>query len=102
MKRLGCAATMSRPFLRRRVQLTARVRCARVMPTYIRRRSSSMRAACAAAPASSSGRKGSSPSITPASTTCGHSRPLAACSVESVTTFGSCSRSFSVEISEMV
>eukprot|EP01035_Chromulina_nebulosa_P014893 gene14893-19705_t len=34
MKRLGCAATISRPFLRRLVQLTARVRWARVMPTF--------------------------------------------------------------------
>ena len=40
MNRLGSAAMVSRPFLRRLVQLTAKVRCARVMPTYIKRRSS--------------------------------------------------------------
>jgi hypothetical protein len=66
------------------------------MPTYIRRRSSCSRkvkASLATAPFSSSGLKGSMPSTQPASTTCGHSRPLDACSVESVTTFWSFSRS---------
>ena len=55
-----------------------------------------------AGPPSSSGLKGSMPSTQPASTTCGHSRPLEACSVESVTTFWSFSRSLMVDSSAMV
>ena len=107
MKRLGCASTISRPFLRRLVQLTARLRCARVMPTYISRRSSCSRSSvlsltCCWRPSSSSSLKGSRPSLQPISITCGHSRPLEACSVESVTTFWSCSRSLMVDSSEIV
>ncbi len=34
--------------------------------------------------------------------TCGHSRPLAACRVDRVTTFWSCSRSLIVDSSEIV
>jgi hypothetical protein len=45
MKRLGTPATVSRPFLRRRSVLTTSVLRARVMPTYISRRSSSSRSA---------------------------------------------------------
>ena len=39
------------------------------------------------------------PSVTPTSITCGHSSPLEACRVDSVTTFWSCSRSLMVESS---
>ena len=108
---------VSRPFLRRRVQLTCKVRWARVMPTYIRRRSSCRRvtmsawaSASAASSAASAGLalpassilKGSMPSVTPTSITCGHSRPLAACKVDRVTTFWSFSRSLRVESKAMV
>jgi hypothetical protein len=111
MKRLGWAATISRPFLRLRVQLTARLRWARVMPTYIRRRSSCSRcrmpsligpSALPVGLSSSPSLNGNRPSVTPTSITCGHSRPLAACSVDSVTTFWSLSRSLMVDSSEIV
>ena len=75
--------------LRRRSVLTTSVCGARVMPTYIR-------AALFFEPLRRHlvvfGRKGSRPSLTPAST-CGHSRPLAACRVDSVTTSCSSPRS---------
>ena len=51
---------------------------------------------------SSSILKGSKPSFTPTNITCGHSKPLAACRVDKVTTLGSCSRSFKVDNSEIV
>ena len=100
-KRLGTPATVSRPRLRRASVLTTRVARARVMPTYIRRRSSSMRTAAACSSSPSLPRNGSSPSLTPASTTCGHSSPLAACSVDSVTTFWSSPRSARLTITEI-
>ena len=111
MKRLGRAATVSRPFLRRWVQLTARLRWARVTPTYIRRRSSSKRCKMPSLmgpsllpefDSLSPSLKGSRPSFTPTSITCGHSKPLEACNVDKVTTFWSFSRSLKVEIKEMV
>ena len=106
MKRLGSAVIISRPFLRRLVQLTDKVFLARVMPTYIKRRSSSRRVTklslVCSLPASLSIRNGSMPSVTPMSMTCGHSKPLAAWSVESVTTFWSFSRSFKVDSKAMV
>jgi hypothetical protein len=111
MKRLGCAGTTSRPFLRRLIQLTASVRCARVMPTYIKRRSSCRRCrmpsligppVCPDAASSSPSLNGSRPSFTPTSITCGHSSPLDACSVDRVSMLGSCSRSSRVDSSEMV
>jgi len=105
MNRLATPATVSRPFLRRRSQFTASVRCARVMPTYISRRSSCKRSAMFSSlslPFLSSSLNGNKPSLTPASTTCGHSSPLAACSVDSVTTFWSPSRSLMVDSSAIV
>ena len=76
------ALLLSMTVLRRRKVLTTSERWARVMPTYIKRRSSSRRSAVIS---SSPLRKGSKPSFTPANTTCVHSRPLAACRVERVT-----------------
>ena len=99
MNRLGSAASIRRPRFLRLSTLTASVARARVMPTYIRRRSSSRRAALAS---SSSPANGSSPSLTLARITCGHSRPLAACSVDSVTTFWSSPRSARLMITEIV
>ncbi len=99
MKRLGTPATVSRPRLRRRSVLTASVVRARVMPTYIRRRSSSSRSVVIS---SSPLLNGNRPSLTPASTTCGHSNPLAACSVDSVTTSCSSPRSARLMITLMV
>ena len=100
MKRLGKARLTSRPRFWRSSVVTSSVRRARVMPTYISRRSSSSRSTVIS---SSSRLKGSVPSLTPTSTTCGHSRPLLACSVDSVTTFWSASpRSARLRITLMV
>ncbi len=69
------------------------------MPTYISRRSSSSRSGVGGSPSLANG---SSPSLTPASTTCGHSSPLAACSVDSVTTSCSSPRSARLMMTLMV
>ena len=53
-------------------------------------------------PSSSSSLKGSIPSVTPTSTTWGHSSPLEACRVDRVTTSWSCSRSWMVDSRAMV
>ena len=72
-------------------------RCARVMPTYISRRSSSSRRS------STASRCGRMPSSSPTRNTCGNSRPFAACSVDSRTASGSSSsRPSSIVISAMV
>ena len=76
MKRLGTPATVSRPRAGAAWRPTASG--ARVMPTYIRRRSSSRRCGVIS---SSSLRKGSRPSLMPASSTC-VTQALAACRVE--------------------
>ena len=99
MNRLAIATISSRPFLRLFKVLTAKLSRARVMPTYISRRSSSRRSGVISF---SSLLKGKEPSFTPASTTCGHSSPLEACKVDRVTTFGSPPRSARLVISEMV
>ena len=98
MKRLGWPGTISRPFLRRLRQLTASV-ALRARDAHVHQAALFLQALQRVD--RSLGRRcdlnGSRPSLTPTSITCGHSRPLAACSVDSVTTFCVLPRSLMVE-----